>query len=226
MGLSSLSSFGGCIILIQSVLFASSICNHLRVVFAFRTFVDGRQKNSPCRGAGAVNMMQAMNQADGILHRKISRTVRNCHLPNSPFTLPITSIFSISTWASSGASFSVALSDCAGCAYALSSHGVDVNDDWHCNGLPQLAHERLDVFGSRRREASNGISAYRWYVSSNFGFWFLVFVDSRRIENWLSPLSFVRYIQHKTRKTLCSKRTTPAWRTPGKALLSNGIFSI
>lgn len=98
-----------------------------------------------------------MNQADGILHRKINRTVRSCHLPNSPLTLPITSTFSISTWTSSSASISFVLCECAGCAYALSSG--DVNDDEHCFGQILVAD------GSRRRESmSNGISAYRLII--------------------------------------------------------------
>ena len=34
-------------------------------------------------------MMQAMNQAQGSLHKNIKKTVRNCHFPQSPTTSPI-----------------------------------------------------------------------------------------------------------------------------------------
>lgn len=53
--------------------------------------VGGLQKNSPCLGAGAVKMMQAINQDDGILHRKISSTVRSCHFPHGPVIWPTAS---------------------------------------------------------------------------------------------------------------------------------------
>lgn len=36
--------------------------------------------------------MQAMNQLDGILHRKIRSTARSCHRPQSPTLRPITSL--------------------------------------------------------------------------------------------------------------------------------------
>lgn len=126
--------------------------------------------------------MHAMNQADGILHRKISRTVRSCHLPNSPFTLPITSTFSISTWASSNASISFVLCECADGAYALSSGGGGVKDGEHCDGLLLVAD------GSRRRESmSNGISAYRFLL-------LLFFFDSA---NWKKISVFVRLTQNR-----------------------------
>lgn len=54
--------------------------------------VGARQKNSPFRGVGAVNMMQAINQADGILHKYIKSTARNCHRPQLPITWLITSV--------------------------------------------------------------------------------------------------------------------------------------
>lgn len=43
--------------------------------------------NSPVLANGAVNMMHAMNQAAGILHRNISRTLRRCHGPQLPISV-------------------------------------------------------------------------------------------------------------------------------------------
>lgn len=79
----------------QAVLLKSSIRSNFSLVCVLSTRSDGWQKNSPARGAGAVNIKQAMNQADGILHRKIKRTVRSCHLPKLPFTSEMMSTFSI-----------------------------------------------------------------------------------------------------------------------------------
>lgn len=54
--------------------------------------MGGLQKNSPCLGAGAVKMMQAINHEEGIFTRKIRKTALNCHRPQSPTLLPITSL--------------------------------------------------------------------------------------------------------------------------------------
>lgn len=74
----SLFSLSGCAMFIHSVWLASG------------SPVSGCwQKYSPYFANGAVKMMQAMNQAAGILHKNIRNTVRRCHAPHSPITSKI-----------------------------------------------------------------------------------------------------------------------------------------
>lgn len=114
----------GCSVRTKAVLLKSSIRWNFPSVYLFKTDVDGWQKNSPSLGAGAVKMMQAINHADGILVKKINKTVRSCHLPNSPLIRPIISIFSILLSPNDSTELELSV-DKSGLQFILLEHWVD-----------------------------------------------------------------------------------------------------